>query len=599
MATTRTTALSLFFDGTNNNDVEDNLWRDSKKNSHTNVARLFNSALHIPSGGIHKSYIPGVGTPFPQIGEYLYTQKGKALGKGFNQRCIWAYTQVLNAVYQSIASDKKRMLIWSAPDAKNLCNTCANGNMTPFEPYLHRLGVAHKQAVDESAWPRTVKQIWINVIGFSRGAASARAFVHKLINEWAPDGKLGSGVGKYALPYTVNFMGLFDTVASVGAPDSARSVFNLGLFDGHAGFASHGALAIPKQVRYCVHAFSIHEQRMSFPLDSIRKDDSYPDECRYEIAYPGVHSDVGGGYAPGEQGKGCDRHGKADDARKLSQIPLHDMYIAALSYGVPLERAVAKKLQAAGDLRFPGNMSAFEAAHQNVKDAQEAIRVRTEEICGQVAHPAHPDAQAGPLPPVSRPGEGPDDIVTNDKTDLRQGAEEMRLLLGYLYPEQREALDVQVRTLAMPPVASVLALPTMRRVFSVRHEHPASDSPSMSLVDIDMIKIHSARSILAQIYSADDDVVPKPIDHALAFLKQHTSQEAASTLPKPAIALFDEHIHDSRCGFRVPYFHEYAPGGYCWPRVVYVGGSRRAAWLGFDPMKVALDAIDANEAALA
>ncbi|MGA7817850.1 hypothetical protein [Caballeronia sp.] len=43
MSCPQTLHITLFFDGTNNNDAEDNkLWRDSKKKTHTNVARLFN-----------------------------------------------------------------------------------------------------------------------------------------------------------------------------------------------------------------------------------------------------------------------------------------------------------------------------------------------------------------------------------------------------------------------------------------------------------------------------------------------------------------------------------------------------------------------------
>jgi hypothetical protein len=45
-----------------------------------------------------------------------------------------------------------------------------------------------------------------------------------------------------------------------------------------------------------------------------------------QIAYPGMHSDVGGGYLPTEQGK----------SGQLSQIPLNDMYYEALKAGVPL-----------------------------------------------------------------------------------------------------------------------------------------------------------------------------------------------------------------------------------------------------------------------
>jgi hypothetical protein len=106
----------------------------------------------------------------------------------------------------------------------------------------------------------------------------------------------------------------------------------------------------------------------------------------------------------------------------------------------------------------------------------------------------------------------------------------------------------------------------------------------MTLVDIGHIKLHSAQSTVRLRYDVADDVLAKPIREAIPFLKQHTSPEAVARLlrsAQAAIDLFDDHVHDSRCWFRVPHFREYAPGGYCWPRVVFAGGSERAAWLGF------------------
>ena len=48
---------------------------------------------------------------------------------------------------------------------------------------------------------------------------------------------------------------------------------------------------------------------------------------------PGVHSDVGGGYMPKEQGRGMEEKG----ADMLSRIPLAMMYRAAMLAGVPLK----------------------------------------------------------------------------------------------------------------------------------------------------------------------------------------------------------------------------------------------------------------------
>ena len=162
-----------------------------------------------------------------------------------------------------------------------------------------------------------VDRIRISVFGFSRGATEARVFCNWLGDACDP----GPGPLRLCgIPVQIDFVGLFDTVASVGA---AQSFFE-SVFDGHGGWASAEDLRIPADVRRCVHMVAAHEVRGSFPVDLV-------DGANCEqIIYPGVHSDVGGGYAPGEQGR------SPNDADKLSQIPLCDMYRHALAAGVPL-----------------------------------------------------------------------------------------------------------------------------------------------------------------------------------------------------------------------------------------------------------------------
>ncbi|WP_313063648.1 DUF2235 domain-containing protein [Paraburkholderia sp. LEh10] len=676
----RTLHISLFFDGTNNNDAKSNRRRDSLKRCHTNVARLFNAAIDRHEEGLFAYYIPGVGTPLPEIGEKTYLQLGKAMAKGFNARCLWGYANLLNAVYYAIAPDKSVGLI-SLDKAKRLCDAGANGDMSGFADAIQALGVTHKDNVDNGDKPRTIRKIWINVIGFSRGAAGARAFVHKLVNEWAPGGNLVKFGGQYALTYQVNFMGLFDTVASVGPPDSTRATVDIGSFDGHFAFASDGAMRIPDAVRYCVHAFSIHEQRMSFPVDSIRDVGGYPGGVRLEIAYPGVHSDVGGGYAPNEQGKGRDSGTGDDDSGKLSQIPLHDMYIHALRYGVPLmsgpqilaqadiasDFALAPNtitafndwLKTAGPIgsiedaikhgmsemlawrtlrakigtpdyvtqqeffrlahedgmtphkvyksmdkatkadpelhllneklsklqgeksglsnnqNYPANMGRIRELEDQIGATREAIDRRTEAVCGAVAHPG----TANPSP--ARPGEGSCDVTTNDQNDLRQGAEEMRLLLGYLHPDQRD-VPWKVTAHVSPNSVPRDAFPDAPRtvtILSVAHDQPGSDSPKVTLAESGVLLATTWGTILSQ-FSPVDDLVAAPTRGVVGFLKKHASLEAAAQLRPEIIRLLDNYVHDSRIWFRVPWFHEYAPGGYGWPRVIFVGGTKRIAYLG-------------------
>ncbi|HDS1129879.1 TPA: DUF2235 domain-containing protein [Stenotrophomonas maltophilia] len=107
-----------------------------------------------------------------------------------------------------------------------------------------------------------VDRIRISVFGFSRGATEARVFCNWLGDACDP----GPGsLCLYGIPVKIDFMGMFDTVASVGA---AQSFFE-SLFDDHGGWATAEDLRIPADVRRCVHMVAAHEVRGSFPVDLV------------------------------------------------------------------------------------------------------------------------------------------------------------------------------------------------------------------------------------------------------------------------------------------------------------------------------------------
>jgi hypothetical protein len=265
--------LSFFFDGTGNN-----LELDTPLKRLSNVAKLFNAAVRDRSGQhTVPTYIAGVGTPFkirnrvPGYTDFPDDPGGKAglgFGKGGNTRIDFAIGEFARLIELEMG----------------------------FNALPH------------------IQYIGLSVFGFSRGATAARAFVRRLIEqrcERTDKGLVWRSKDGSKIPLQITFMGLFDTVASVGGP--GRNM-------------SWGAeLAIPPEVQRCVHFVSAHEVRQAFPLDSVRVDQSYPSNCE-EVVYPGVHSDVGGGYAPDEQGR----------CNLLSRIPLRHMYAEALRAGVAL-----------------------------------------------------------------------------------------------------------------------------------------------------------------------------------------------------------------------------------------------------------------------
>lgn len=334
--------ISLFFDGTGNN-----LEADLHTVEHSNVARLFRAHQRDnSSSGLFRRYIPGIGTSFPEIGDkgvgpipMVDTHNG--MGAMGQNRLDWAFKEV-----QKIISD------------------------------------AEARAMNPT---NKITMISLAVFGFSRGATLARAFVRDLLK--TNGGKcLMKGTelrwkqGNY--PVEMTFLGLWDTVASVGLPMSAnnrlvmrreRSAWDIakkatadavgvgvgvgatmlravdlafgepgadpspGLADGHADWAD--GLAIPEAVKVCVHMMAGHEIRNSFPVDSVARDRVKPSNCK-EFVYPGAHSNVGGGYRPGEGGRGqatvMDSKNSADADKMLSLIALKAMYDEACAAGVPL-----------------------------------------------------------------------------------------------------------------------------------------------------------------------------------------------------------------------------------------------------------------------
>ncbi|MDN3378502.1 MULTISPECIES: DUF2235 domain-containing protein [unclassified Pseudoalteromonas] len=133
-----------------------------------------------------------------------------------------------------------------------------------------------------------IKICLIDVFGFSRGAAQARAFVNQVNAIYKNNPHYWGGIKP-----VIRFVGLFDSVASTGGDgDNNHSEFyandeldypvNLNLASSSAGFVTHLA--------------AFDEMRDKFPLSSLRTRNKQLLANQREIELPGVHSDIGGGY---------------------------------------------------------------------------------------------------------------------------------------------------------------------------------------------------------------------------------------------------------------------------------------------------------------
>lgn len=349
--------IGVFFDGTNNNK-----YFSTKEKSHSNVARLYDvfpgegvlteeqirqtarvyydgewekRTLPVPSTFAAKEkaeyfsqaqarktmyrkiYVPGVGTPFRQVGDEnddeLGNRLGEAVAKYGNARIIWAMLQVLSLLMSM--SGQEAIPAQELDDmARKLGRPAVDGDVK-IAFYKKLNGSHYLRKLQNDRLPK-IEAVNLYVFGFSRGAAAARSFCTRMRTYLA----------KLDIKFKINikFLGLFDTVASVGSAHSSRALY--GKENGHHSWAAMD-LMFPSGIDKTVHLVAAHEVRGSFPITSIA---SMTGE---EIVFPGVHSDVGGGYAPTEQGKSV----YVDtDTGKLSQIPLSVMYRKAVMAGVPL-----------------------------------------------------------------------------------------------------------------------------------------------------------------------------------------------------------------------------------------------------------------------
>lgn len=141
-----------------------------------------------------------------------------------------------------------------------------------------------------------ISTLYIDVFGFSRGAAAARIFVNELSKKkiWSDKksyqfGYLGKAFKE--LDYKTNpirikvrFLGIYDTVSSFGSnvyDDIDEDKVPLKI----------------SNIGFTVHLTAEDEYRKNFPLTNIASAGANS----IELTLPGCHSDIGGGYKNGEE----------------------------------------------------------------------------------------------------------------------------------------------------------------------------------------------------------------------------------------------------------------------------------------------------------
>ncbi len=223
----------------------DGTWNEAKNGDdpsyeNTNVARFH--AAYRKHSGTTDFYVPGVGTRYDLLGRAL----GGVFGLGERPRIREAYD--------------------------HLCTAWANGDHI------------------------------IDVVGFSRGAATTLDFCHYVQEHGirTPD------TDEVVEPTPeIRFLGVWDVVAAFGLASLGSDILNIG----------HHLDLPRKNLKFCFHALALDERRLSFLPTRL------PGAC--EVWFRGVHSDIGGG----------------NGNRGLNDIALRWMFRKAQSAGLPILEA--------------------------------------------------------------------------------------------------------------------------------------------------------------------------------------------------------------------------------------------------------------------
>ena len=288
--------IALFFDGTGNNR-----FTDDAEQKWSNVARLFFAARNNEDLGIYRIYVAGVGTRYnasrnwaERVDSWVEDMTlGEVGGLGGERRLQGGDFQMSGALERALLSNAR----------------VEGGKVKKIAERMQ--GEGFEKVLSALSQHRLIKTINFSIFGFSRGSALARAFANRLAEQFKP-----AGGGEYTyqgVPARINFLGIFDTVASFGLPGT------------NWGGGTTKDLTIPAQVEACHHFVAAHEVRFSFPVDLVRDRGVYHGNM-IEKVYPGVHSDVGGGYEPDNQGR----------KDTLARVPLQDMLAAGVENGVRL-----------------------------------------------------------------------------------------------------------------------------------------------------------------------------------------------------------------------------------------------------------------------
>lgn len=250
--------LIVCCDGTWNNTEQE----ENGISSPTNVVKLYHAVTDASTDGIVqlKYYHPGVGGE--DIGP-INAVFGGAVGVGIGRHIRSAY-HWLGKNYEE--GDEIYLFGFSrgAFTARSLAGMLQQGLLD-----LHYLS-------PEYSWSRVKK-------AYNEGYRVKES----TLDDWAEDGWVFFNEKKET---PIHFIGVWDTVGALGIPDDLE-IFNL--FDDKKKWEFHN-VTLGDHIGHARHAMALDERRSCFSV--CRWEDADKQKDAKEVWFPGVHSDVGGGY---------------------------------------------------------------------------------------------------------------------------------------------------------------------------------------------------------------------------------------------------------------------------------------------------------------
>ncbi len=293
--------IGVFFDGTNNN-MQTNLAKSYRKNGRITPEKKADEEDFDDNEGY--SNIAALDSMF---------KAGHRENKLF-----------LKIYQRGAGANKNRFVPNAATSLKGLGFGVKNDGVIDLVSetvlYIHNILLFYKQKADDI-------EIHFYIYGFSRGATCARLFSHLLLRDKAPlpnhrEDEFGTYLNsplyknkqvqflKEFKKKSVDFLGIFDTVASIGffADDNNNKnplYYNFVTekeFRGnyHKNNVTEYGLYISDKIKSVFHICAMDEFRMNFALTDVGA--IVPANC-LEIFLPGCHSDIGGGYFDSQYSK--------------------------------------------------------------------------------------------------------------------------------------------------------------------------------------------------------------------------------------------------------------------------------------------------------